>query len=196
MIDPEKITNFNRTPHELEEFWVFCMMVAGKNSDVTARKVNAMFSRAEKDPSFSPLEFIQLGFGSLGDMTAWLQKHRVGQYTRMTAALRMSCALNDRIGLHKATVNDLEEIPGVGPKTSRFFLLHSRPDVEHVALDTHLLKWLWSRGLKTPTTTPSKEKYRKIEQKAIQMIKKAFPGKTLAEADLEIWKSIRHKLKT
>lgn len=37
MIDPTRITNFERTDNELQAFALFALLVAGKNSDVTAR---------------------------------------------------------------------------------------------------------------------------------------------------------------
>jgi hypothetical protein len=38
MIDPNKVTNPARTPAELEEFLLFCLVVAGKNADQQAAK--------------------------------------------------------------------------------------------------------------------------------------------------------------
>ena len=32
---PADITNYNRTDVELQTFWLFCVLIAGKNSDTT-----------------------------------------------------------------------------------------------------------------------------------------------------------------
>jgi thermostable 8-oxoguanine DNA glycosylase len=43
--------------------------------------------------------------------------------------------------------------------------MYSRPDQRYAALDTHILKWLRSRGHDVPKSTPSsKKKYKEIEQ--------------------------------
>lgn len=39
MIDPNNITKFYRTEAELEEFLLFCIIVAGKNSKIQAKKL-------------------------------------------------------------------------------------------------------------------------------------------------------------
>ena len=40
MIDPYKITNYNRNQYELEEFLLFCIVVAGKTAYIQAQKLN------------------------------------------------------------------------------------------------------------------------------------------------------------
>ena len=39
MIDPRKVTKFDRTLEELEEFMLFAIVVAGKNAFQQARKL-------------------------------------------------------------------------------------------------------------------------------------------------------------
>ena len=55
LIDP---TNYNRTDDELQTFWIFCILVAGKNSDTTARLVTKLLKDREK----TPFEFIHCQF--------------------------------------------------------------------------------------------------------------------------------------
>ena len=43
MIDPSNVTNPARTPAELEEFLLFCVVVAGKNADQQAQKLLQRF---------------------------------------------------------------------------------------------------------------------------------------------------------
>jgi hypothetical protein len=44
MIDPYNITNYNRTQNELEEFLLFCIVVAGKTAYIQAQKLNEFLS--------------------------------------------------------------------------------------------------------------------------------------------------------
>ena len=37
-IDPKNITDFNRDTDQLQAFWLFCMFVAGKNSDWASKE--------------------------------------------------------------------------------------------------------------------------------------------------------------
>ena len=48
MINPKQITDFNRSKRELEMFWIFSIMVAGKNSDNTAKVVARLFKDKEE----------------------------------------------------------------------------------------------------------------------------------------------------
>ena len=41
---PTDITNYNRTDVELQTFWLFCVLVAGKNSDTTAKLVKKLLA--------------------------------------------------------------------------------------------------------------------------------------------------------
>jgi hypothetical protein len=58
--------------------------------------------------------------------------------------------------LHDATVEDLMEIPGIGPKTARMYVLYTRRDAKVAVLDTHILRYLRDIGYDTaPHQTPS-----------------------------------------
>ena len=92
--------------------------------------------------------------------------------------------------LRTASIDDLEKIPGVKFKTSRFFVLHSRMKAECVPLDTHILRFLRDRGVPSvPNVTPaSKTIYDVLEKIAIEALK-TLGYSTLAKADLETWKA-------
>jgi hypothetical protein len=53
MIQPTQITNFNRSEGELQAFWIFCIMVAGKNSDFAARVVSKLLSQHKDQNPFA-----------------------------------------------------------------------------------------------------------------------------------------------
>jgi thermostable 8-oxoguanine DNA glycosylase len=99
------------------------------------------------------------------------------------------------LDLHTCTIADLEAIKGIGPKTSRFFMLHSRPDQELIVLDIHILRYLKRRfRMKVPKSTPSGKRYLAIEAEAIRKIKKHMPNwKSFAEFDLNAWILMRSK---
>jgi len=96
------------------------------------------------------------------------------------------------LDLFKVTVDELDAIYGVGPKTSRFFVLHTRPNAYLAVLDTHILKFLKARGVyKVPRTTPQdKAVYERLERAWLYHSPLAYPHCTPAQADLLVWKEM------
>jgi len=183
MITPTKITNYHRTYRQLQEFFVFCICVAGKNADQTARKVNALFKEKEfwKCMDNYPLEENGLWEFTMHDL---LVRHRIGQYHRVARILRASVG----IALDFVTVDELLAVPGIGPKTACFYLLHSRPNQELVVIDTHLLKFYNREMGESKSKPPTKWlDYSNLGREIANIIKNKFPKMTLAEADLKIW---------
>jgi thermostable 8-oxoguanine DNA glycosylase len=182
MIDPKNITNFNRTEAELQEFLLFCVVVAGKNSHQQAKKLKAFLELGTGD---SPFEKIR-NMGSILNVWLNLQKVAMGQYDRISGVFWNVADWQD---LSLKQLSDVEAIKGIGPKTARFFLMHSRPNQEIATLDTHILKWLTSIGVpNVPKATPSGKRYLKLEQVFLAACRARH--KTPAELDLEIWKSL------
>jgi hypothetical protein len=180
MIDPYDITNFNRTNAELEEFWLFSICVAGKGADQQRIKLDAFLSEVTGD--LSPFQKIEAMIKA-GTFEDNLRKHKLGQYSRIARAFTESLPLN----LYVASLDDLEGIFGVSFKTSRFFLMHSRPNLKVAALDTHILKYLNDNGIEAPKNTPSSPKlYRALEEQFIRLAE-SVPNRTIAEIDLMIW---------
>ena len=166
IINPASITDYNRTPEEMEIFLVFAIFVAGRRSDVMARKVNEMFgdkcvpsSKPDKvlpsmveasrlfhwalhDQGMSPLGAINyLKQESL--LQSLLGYHKIGQYSRIGKCLAEISSV--RGGLHlisNTTVKELEKYSGIGPKTARFFMLHNFGSMRLAVLDTHILSWM------------------------------------------------------
>lgn len=186
-IDPVKITDFNRSDRELELFWLFCICVAGKNADQTAAKVAALAAGVPQDVS------LIRWLATDDDLFLRLAACRMGQYARIQRAISESAALD----LRTCTVYDLQGVYGIGPKTARFFLLHSRPGVEVAVLDTHVLRWMRERFdvPDVPKSTPNVYgKYLTLESIALSLIKAQYPGLTVAEADLLIWATMSGRL--
>jgi len=184
-INPKKITDFNRTKADLELFAIFAVCVAGKKSQQTADKVNNHF-RDTQTPTkqLTPFETIK-SLVKIRVFGAYLQMAKVGQYKRIYKALRDLA--ESGIDLKTCTVEDLEAIHGIGPKTSRFIIMHSRPKQRLATLDTHILRWMRDQGIETPKATPqSKKLYKELEQKFLTLCDKCaiLPS----QLDLKIWK--------
>lgn len=188
LINPTDITNYNRTDDELQSFWIFCILVAGKNSDTTARLVTKLLKdRGNK----TPFEFIKSL--KLSELHNYLKAHKTGQYDRIRKALYFSSKLD----LRTCTRDDLMNVYGVGPKTARFFLLHTREFCAEIVLDTHILRWMRERcGIKeAPKNTPQNpEKYAQYAGLCRYLMEEHYPGLTLAQADLMIWTEMSGRL--
>jgi thermostable 8-oxoguanine DNA glycosylase len=184
MITPTNITNYNRTQSELEEFLMFAILVAGKTAKTQAEKLNQFLSNS-KFIGVKPFKWMRYSFDVSGHLTEQLKRHKLGQYNRIEKAFRGILQFEGR--LDTVTLEELESVDGIGPKTARFFLLHSRPNQKIAVLDTHILKFLSEKGYNVPKATPSKKKYGQIEKDFLTECEKA--GKDVAEMDLEIWKS-------
>lgn len=186
MINPKLITNFSRTDKELQAFWLFCVCVAGKNSDQTARVIGRLLARiGDKTPFEYLSEMGEVGIHNL------LVANRVGQYSRIVKAFVQSLSLD----LRECTLEDLLAVYGVGNKTARFFLLHSRPNQKYAGLDTHVLAWLRSVEVEAPAQTPtSPKKYLELEKTFLALRSMHFPLMNDSEADLFIWAKMSNRL--
>ena len=184
-INPKKITDFNRTKADLELFAVFAVCVAGKGSQQTADKVNDNFRDIQTPTKqLTPFEAIK-NLVDIKVFVAYLKMAKMGQYRRIYRALRD--LVESGIDLKTCTVEELEAIHGIGPKTSRFIIMHSRPNQRLATLDTHILRWMRDQGIETPKATPqSKKLYKELEQKFLTLCDKCaiLPS----QLDLKIWK--------
>lgn len=190
VLDPKHITNYNRSDNELQIFWLFCILVAGKNSDT----INNALSRIVHDLNswenvFDAIH--KIGYEGLKDI---LRKHRTGQYERISKAIWQSLNLD----LRNCALNDLTKIHGVGPKTARFFLLHTREFCDEIVLDTHILNWMREKcGVKdVPENTPQNlNKYNELAEICKKLMIDHYPGLSLASIDLLIWTEMSGRLK-
>jgi len=179
MIDPRNITNFNRSEEELEELLLFCIIVAGKTASIQAKKLE-LFLTKEKFKS-SPFNLLRY-YIKRKILLKKIKESKLGQYNRLKKAFVEVLSLN----VKTCTVEELESITGIGPKTARFFILHSRPNQNIAVLDTHVLKWLKNElSIDTPKSTPSSKKYLELEQVFLEHCK--AHNKNPAQFDLEIW---------
>ena len=181
MIDPADVTKYNRTEAELQEFWLFCLVVAGKTAVVQARLLEAFLtSLGGRTPFQSIREALEDD-----DLLNMLKLSRLGQYTRLARAIEASLAFEGR--MHEVTVEELESISGVGSKTARYFVLHSRQGENLAVLDTHVMAYMRGLGLTTHKGTPPKgPKYQALEAEFLKLARAS--GMTPADFDLMIWR--------
>ena len=184
-IYPTSITDFNRSKDQLEAFWLFCMFVAGKNSDYASRCLSKLIHAAKLGKDIGE-EGVFNYFKSIGETGVHnaLVANKVGQYTRLTKGVMQSLDLD----LRTCTLDDLLKIHGVGNKTARFFLLHTRRGCEYAVLDTHILAWMRNRGEEVPKSTPTNSNvYRELEKRFRYLSRLAYPFLTDSQIDLLIW---------
>jgi thermostable 8-oxoguanine DNA glycosylase len=189
MVDPDKLTNFSRTDAQLQEFWLFSIAVAGKPAFRIARQVSEFI--ASLGPYALPFDALRAVVNAEGyvGLHERIIAARFGQHTRITKAFGQSIYLD----LRKETLADLMTVHGVGPKTARMFLLHSRRNQRLAVLDTHILKFLKTKRIKVPKLTPTGRKYLQLESRFLALADKA--GVTPAKFDLEIWRSYADRRK-
>ena len=182
MIDSTDITKFDRNEIELQEYFLFCVCIAGKTSTIQAKKLE-QFLEPAWFKKLTPFEYIDylIEENLLREMVC---NARLGQYNRLTEIFKRCTKLD----LETATLEEMESIPGIGPKTSRCFVLHSRPRQKIAVLDTHILGWLRDNttGITIPTSTPqSTSRYGMIEQLFLKEAKKRRMSPE--RFDLKIW---------
>ena len=117
-----------------------------------------------------------------------LEKVKIGQYSRIEMVFKQICVLDAK----NLKLPELESIYGIGPKTARFFLLHSFPDQNYAVLDTHILAWMREvRKYQVPKSTPSGKKY--LELEGWFLFEAHLRDMTPAELDILIWNQRSHK---
>ncbi len=163
---------------ELQARLIYAVLVAGKSAKFAEMKTLALVGdRTDAMPFDVINDHIQCG--GLGN---WLRRERTGSYGRLVKCFPDLISLDP----HSCTIQELEAVHGVGPKTARFFILWTRPGALCAALDTHVLKWLRSLGYAAPKSTPQAgARYEELEQAFLREAKQR--GKTPRELDYEIW---------
>lgn len=200
MIDPTNITNYNLSDEDLERHILFWVCAAGKNG-VTAAKSLSKFESlmrtfAAVDPYLTYAKKVKPDNSTLFELISamtfsalWGTMRNAGIGCFTIKARTFKQLANSGLNLRTCGVDDLEAIRGIGPKTARCFLIHSRPNQKLAGLDRHILNFLRDTGYDVPKSTPTGKKYKQIEQWFLQEADKA--GKNISEFDLEIWNKYR-----
>jgi hypothetical protein len=195
MIDPNNVTNAARTPAQLEEFLLFCVVVAGKNADQQSLKLERFLGGRR------PFAFIRSSDRD-GRLEERLREVRLGKYSLLGRSFRELSRSGADLG--SCTWEQLTLFPGIGIKTAKFFVLHSRPREMHGVLDTHVLAWMrehWAPagpgGLTVPRHSPQDPRaYRFWETVYFGMVSARHHGGAgapvdWARFDLDLWKERR-----
>ncbi len=198
-IDPYNITNFNRTEEELQLFLLFCIVVAGKTAYIQAEKLEQFLDSVNKrlmmPEHIKPFQTI-ISAEQHGILMQEIQKAKLGQYKKIYSGFKYIS--ENKFDLTRMTPELLELIPGVGMKTSRFFLLHSDINWQkYIAiLDTHILKFIRENiDNRAPKSTPTiKVTYKYWEDLFLHWCEEN--NKNVADFDLEIWKSFARTKKS
>ena len=181
MVDPFNITKYDLKDEELEEYLIFWVFAAGKTAATAAKSLEKFLSFwREKSGKYNPFAVIKFIGKKLPNE---LKRFGIGCYNNK--AITLSQLANSNLDLKKCTLVDLEKIKGIGKKTSRCFVIHSRKNQRCAGIDTHVLKYLKSLGYDVPKSTPSGKQYERLEAVFLELADKS--GLTLSEFDLKIW---------
>ena len=181
MINYNNITKYDRNVEQLLAFLLWCTVTPGKKSDVITPKFNAMFSKV------TPSTVLKQHGKSIRSL---LTKHSIGQYNRVMKAWSAIRHIQPMGQLRTITRDELITIPGIGPKTASFFLVHSRKWQELAVLDVHILQWLSKEFpmFKIPKSTPQNiDQYKQIE--ALFLGRACQLNMSPADLDNHIWQT-------
>ena len=190
MIDPKKVTNYNRNEWQLQEFLIYCICVAGKKSEIESPKVRKFCMDARFGHGLTPFELIRklLSVSSVEEdgLMQHLKKYKIAPYQQRYNSFKDIVTLLDT-DLREVTIDQLQEVRGISTKTSRFFLTHSREDFDEPVLDTHILRFLSDFGYNdVPKSTPQNPKVYERLSRLFRSIAR-FEGKSVTDFDLEVW---------
>lgn len=185
-VDSNKITNFNASKGELQALIIFWVLAAGKTAK-SAEKILSLFL-PKKDLPFNQLKHL-----SQLKLTIKLKSLGCGCFNNKGKTIFE--LVNSNIDLMNCEVGELEKIYGIGRKTSRGFILHTRKNAQHGVLDTHILKFLKEHGApNVPKSTPSsKFEYERLEKYFLSICRKN--NISPAKFDLQIWNNYSKKEK-
>jgi thermostable 8-oxoguanine DNA glycosylase len=187
MIDPLNPPSLpEATDKQLEEFLLFSIAVAGHNAIGTAAAVERFIKGLTKPGNDSLFDLIATFASQYGmdQLAASIQRAGLGCYSqRARSFLELAKAGLD---LRACQPSELETVFGIGKKTSRFFVMYTRPAASQWAvLDVHILRWLQEQGHDVPSTTPRGKRYDEIEGIFLEEARQR--GLTTLELDKQIW---------
>lgn len=165
----------------LEARLCYSCIVAGKTADFADQVTFKLW--AHTIDSESPFEMFRR-LGSKDAIMALLWEVKSGRYSSLASCFWELCQSD--IDLRTCEPEDLEKFPGIGRKTSRFFILWTRPGAQYAALDTHIMAWLREQGYECTNRTPRTDtSYLNLEAAFLSEAKKR--NMTPRELDWLIW---------
>lgn len=119
-----------------------------------------------------------------GLLRSVLEAARVGNYRKTLRAF--GYIAHSDINLRRCTPDELERCPGIGLKTSRFYLRWTGRRARFAVLDVHILRWLSEQGHAVPRHTPqSRKEYQRIEELFLQEADRL--GEHPCDLDQRLW---------
>lgn len=179
MIDPTKVHQIHWNAQSKQEFWLFCIAVAGKTAKSIAPKIDK-FCYSYPESHFLPFDTIA-EMCKKNVLRDRLESVKLGKYNTLVTGFTQSL----HIDIDTATVEELEAIQGVGNKTARFFILYTRKVNNVAVIDTHIKKWLELKGY-----TVSND-YLVNEQNFLSEVAKR--NTNVWELDIKIWNAFNSK---
>jgi endonuclease III len=188
MIDPSNITNYHLDKYQLQEMLIFWVLVAGKTAKTTVKYLQLLLDKLHiqyEMNEFHPFDVIRMydEDNPGGGLEKLLKDSGFGCQKTKAKGLRQ--LIRSGMNLRTCSVEDLEKIYGIGPKTARCFVMHTRENARHAGIDTHLLKWLKSLGIKVPKSTPTGRTYAHLE--CVFLVLADRLSMTPAALDLAVW---------
>lgn len=196
-IDPYNVTNYKRTNDQLETFLLFCVCVAGKTAKTISEKLyEFLYDGVYVTKKISPFHQIKI-LSQNEKLSQQVEKFKLGNYSKIIPLFEELA--NSNINLKNVSVEELEKFKGIGKKTSRYFITHTRPNIKDIAvLDTHVIKHikeLQEQGKITSNLSIPKsitpKKYDEIESIYCHYLNDI--GVDYAEYDLRVWNNYATK---
>jgi thermostable 8-oxoguanine DNA glycosylase len=162
-INPKEITDLNRTKAQKEKFLLFCVLCAGKSSDVMAEKLEQLLEPVDSsgprwELKATPLDYL-VNLLRSGRLREVLEKHKIGKYKLFTDFVtyvqKWNYATHPTYNITDMKRAGLVLAPGISYKTASLYRMHCFGD-KIACLDTHVLRWLRNEGFKgVPKASPS-----------------------------------------
>jgi thermostable 8-oxoguanine DNA glycosylase len=163
-INPKEITDLNRTKAQKEKFLLFCVLCAGKSSDVMAEKLEQLLEPLKPSTDgvirltkTTPLNYL-VNLLRSGRLREVLEQHKIGKYKLLTDFVEFLKLRTSRWGENRIVDWDRDGLvaaPGISYKTASLYRMHCFGD-KIACLDTHVLRWLRNEGFKgVPKASPS-----------------------------------------
>lgn len=156
-INPKEITDLNRTTPQKEKFLLFCVLCAGKSSDVMAEKLEQLLEPL-KQCRWTPLKYL-VNLLVNRRLREVLEQHKIGKYKLFTDFVtyvqKWNYATHPTYNITDMKRAGLVLAPGISYKTASLYRMHCFGD-KIACLDTHVLRWLRNEGFKgVPKASPS-----------------------------------------
>ena len=185
LVDVMNPYNPKRNTAELQHFLMVCMLVAGKTAYIQNKKFIAFKAEFNNFGIFDAIYFSGIDFAM-----QMARKHGLGKYTLFEKFIKEFYILN--LDLKSCTAEELEKLPGIGFKSSRFLLINCRENYRCAVLDTWILKFLKTKFNNIPSSTPtSKFQYSRIENLYLDYCDNNNLNPRIL--DLELWKQSSRK---